>query len=82
MGVINGTLIFEDTEDKQNFADIIQMHYQAKARQAPGQSDATPLAAFPEHVLPYLVHSLAHLSCPDVNECKDVKAFEPIYQLV
>ncbi|KAJ8760192.1 hypothetical protein K2173_011048 [Erythroxylum novogranatense] len=67
-------------EDKQNFADIIQMHYQAKARQAPGQSDATPLAPFPEHVLPYLVHSLAHLSCPDVDECKDVKAFEPIYR--
>ncbi|KAJ8770477.1 hypothetical protein K2173_017968 [Erythroxylum novogranatense] len=67
-------------EEKQNLVDIIQMHHQAKARQPPVQSDATPVSPYPEHILPYLVHSLAHLSCPCVDEWKDVKAFEPIYR--
>ncbi|CAI0440273.1 unnamed protein product [Linum tenue] len=67
-------------EEKQNLVDIIQMHYQAKARQMTLQNDASPLTAFPEYILPHVVHSLAHISCPDVDECKDVKAFEPIYR--
>ncbi|KAK9051851.1 hypothetical protein SSX86_028479 [Deinandra increscens subsp. villosa] len=35
----------------------------------------------PEYILPYLVHALAHHpSCPNVDECKDIKAYEPIYR--
>ncbi|CAL1352064.1 unnamed protein product [Linum trigynum] len=67
-------------EEKQNLVDIIQMHLQAKARQVSLQNDASPLTAFPEYILPHVVHSLAHISCPDVDECKEVKAFEPIYR--
>ncbi|KAF2288817.1 hypothetical protein GH714_015036 [Hevea brasiliensis] len=66
--------------EKQNLADIIQMHYQAKARQLSVQSDANTSAAYPEYILPYLVHALAHHSCPDIDECKDVKSYEPIYR--
>ncbi|CAN1177240.1 Sister chromatid cohesion protein PDS5 homolog A [Linum perenne] len=67
-------------EEKQNLVDIIQMHCQSKARQVSLQSDASPSTAFPESILPYVVHSLAHISCPDIDECKDVKAYEPIYR--
>ena len=65
-------------QDKHNLGDIIQMYHQAKARQLSTQSDASSLV-YPEFILPYLVHALAHHSCPDIDECKDVKAFEPIY---
>ncbi|CAN0890858.1 Sister chromatid cohesion protein PDS5 homolog A [Linum grandiflorum] len=67
-------------EEKQNLVDIIQMHCQSKPRQVSLQSDASPLTTFPESILPYVVHSLAHISCPDIDECKDVKAYEPIYR--
>ena len=56
------------------------MHHQAKARQLSMQSEANPMAAYPEYIIPYLVHALAHHSCPDVDECKDVKAYELIYR--
>jgi sister-chromatid-cohesion protein PDS5 len=46
------------------------------------QSDANPLSVYPEYILPYLVHALAHQSCPNVDECKDIKAFEPIYRYI
>ncbi|KAI3765368.1 hypothetical protein L2E82_15400 [Cichorium intybus] len=33
------------------------------------------------YILPYFVHALAHHpSCPNIDECKDVKAYEPIYR--
>lgn len=67
-------------QDKQNLADIIQMHYQVKARQISMQSDANSLTTYPEYILPYLVHALAHNSCPDVDECKDVGAYDNIYR--
>ncbi|GLU20621.1 hypothetical protein SLE2022_368110 [Rubroshorea leprosula] len=67
-------------EEKQNLADIIQMYQQTKARQISLQSDANSSSAYPEYILPYLVHTLAHHSCPDIDECKDVKAFELIYR--
>ncbi|CAK7323338.1 unnamed protein product [Dovyalis caffra] len=73
------SLDFEEQE-KQNLADIIQMHQQTKTRQISVQTDANPLAVYPEYILPYLVNFLAHQSCPNVNECKDVQAFEPIYR--
>uniref|UniRef100_A0A2P2LSP3 Uncharacterized protein MANES_08G068700 n=1 Tax=Rhizophora mucronata TaxID=61149 RepID=A0A2P2LSP3_RHIMU len=77
---ITGASPVDFEEEKQNLADIIQMHYQAKSRQLPVQSDANPVATYPEYILPYLVHALAHHLCPCVDECKDVKAFEPIYR--
>ncbi|KAL5574829.1 hypothetical protein UlMin_016528 [Ulmus minor] len=67
-------------EEKQNLADIIQMYHQTKARQHNIQNDANSLTAYPEYLLPYLVHALAHHSCPNVDECKDVKAFELLYR--
>ncbi|XP_027920522.1 sister chromatid cohesion protein PDS5 homolog A-like isoform X2 [Vigna unguiculata] len=67
-------------EDKQNLADIIQMHHQLKARQLSSQSDANSLATYPEYILPYLVHTLAHNSCPDVDDCKEFGAYDDIYR--
>ncbi|KAG6695602.1 hypothetical protein I3843_09G106700 [Carya illinoinensis] len=67
-------------EEKQNLADIIQMYHQTKSRQSSMQSDGNSLTAYPEYILPYFVHALAHHSCPDIDECKDVKAFELIYR--
>ncbi|KAL2339290.1 hypothetical protein Fmac_013736 [Flemingia macrophylla] len=70
----------EFAEDKQNLADIIQMHHQLKARQLSVQSDANSSATYPEYILPYLVHALAHNLCPNVDECKDVGAYDDIYR--
>ncbi|KAJ4704111.1 sister chromatid cohesion protein PDS5-like A-like [Melia azedarach] len=67
-------------EEKQNLADIIQMHHQMKARQISMQSDSTSLTAYPEYIIPYVVHTFAHHSCPDIAECKDVKGFEQVYR--
>ncbi|XP_011002359.1 PREDICTED: sister chromatid cohesion protein PDS5 homolog A-B-like isoform X2 [Populus euphratica] len=75
-----GSKSLDFDEEKQNLADIIQMHQQARTRQVSVQSDANASAVYPEYIIPYLVHALAHQSCPNVNECKDVKAFEPIYR--
>ncbi|CAJ1941535.1 unnamed protein product [Sphenostylis stenocarpa] len=70
----------EFVEDKQNLADIIQMHHQLKARQLSVQTDANSLTTYPEYILPYLVHTLAHNSCPNVDECKDFEAYDDIYR--
>ncbi|RDX89521.1 Sister chromatid cohesion protein PDS5-like B, partial [Mucuna pruriens] len=70
----------EFTEDKQNLTDIIQMHHQLKARQLSVQSDANSMTTYPEYILPYLVHALACNSCPNVDECKDVGAYDNIYR--
>ncbi|XP_050367583.1 sister chromatid cohesion protein PDS5 homolog A [Argentina anserina] len=71
----------EFQEEKQNIADIIQMYHQTKARHLSIQSDVNSLTAYPEYILPYLVHALAHHCCPNIDEFKDdVKAFEPIYR--
>ena len=56
------------------------MHHQAKARQLSMQSETNSTTAYPEYILPYLVHALAHYSCPDVDECKDIKAYELVYR--
>ncbi|TYI64358.1 hypothetical protein E1A91_D09G082900v1 [Gossypium mustelinum] len=53
---------------------------EAKARLVSVQSDSNSSTAYPEYILPYLVHVLAHHSCPNTDECKDVKAFELIYR--
>ncbi|KAJ6304583.1 hypothetical protein OIU77_018274 [Salix suchowensis] len=77
---MTGSKPLDFEEEKQNLADIIQMLQQAKTRHVSVQSDVNPLAVYPEYILPYLVHALAHQSCPNVDECKDIKAFEPIYR--
>lgn len=69
-------------KEKQNLADIIQMYSQTKARQVSMQCDGNFLTAYPEYILPYLVHAVAHHSCPNTDECKDVKAFEQIYRYI
>ncbi|KAM7525318.1 hypothetical protein LguiA_015220 [Lonicera macranthoides] len=67
-------------EDKQNLGDIIQIFQQGKARQ-PALQDVNSPVVFPVYILPYMVHALAHHpSCPNVDESKDFKAFEPIYR--
>ncbi|XP_068463177.1 sister chromatid cohesion protein PDS5 homolog A-like isoform X2 [Phaseolus vulgaris] len=77
---IFGTKPNKFAEDKQNLADIIQMHQQLKARQLSAQSDANSLATYPEYILPYLVHTLAHNSCPSVDDCKEFGAYDDIYR--
>ncbi|XP_007026378.2 PREDICTED: sister chromatid cohesion protein PDS5 homolog A isoform X2 [Theobroma cacao] len=77
---ITGSKLLECDEEKQNLADIFQMCQQAKARQVAIQADTNSSTTYPEYILPYLVHALAHHSCPNTDECKDVKAFELIYR--
>ncbi|GAB4830723.1 hypothetical protein Ancab_004756 [Ancistrocladus abbreviatus] len=70
-------------EDKHNLADIVQMCRQLRMRQLSLQSDTNSPTPYPEYILPYLVHTLAHHpACPNVEECKDVKAFESIYRVL
>ncbi|GER48127.1 sister chromatid cohesion protein pds5 [Striga asiatica] len=70
---------FED--NKRYLDDIIQMCRQAKGRQISLQADAMSPSLYPEYILPYVVHSLAHHpSFPDTNECKDVKSYEPMFR--
>ncbi|KOM53264.1 hypothetical protein LR48_Vigan09g192300 [Vigna angularis] len=66
--------------DKQNLNDIIHMHHQTRAWQLSGQSDANSLTAYPEYILTYLVHALANLSCPNIDDCKTVEAYHNLYR--
>ncbi|GMJ14118.1 hypothetical protein like AT5G47690 [Hibiscus trionum] len=77
---VPGSKQLQFDEEKQNLADIFQMYQQAKVRQVAIQSDTSSSTSYPEYILPYLVHALAHHSCPNTDECKDVKAFELTYQ--
>eukprot|EP00268_Persea_americana_P056177 TRINITY_DN6598_c0_g1_i2.p1 TRINITY_DN6598_c0_g1~~TRINITY_DN6598_c0_g1_i2.p1 ORF type:complete len:1598 (+),score=356.34 TRINITY_DN6598_c0_g1_i2:124-4917(+) len=72
----------EFKENKHNLVEVVQMCQQVKARQLSMQRDANSSMAYPEFILAYLVHALAHHSCPDINECKEVQAFEQIYRQV
>ncbi|XP_071707442.1 sister chromatid cohesion protein PDS5 homolog A-like [Rutidosis leptorrhynchoides] len=55
-------------EENRNLSDIIQ-------------TSGTSPVIHAEYVLPYLIHALAHHpSCPNIDECKDAKAYEPIYR--
>lgn len=66
---------------KSNLSDVIQIYQQGKARQLSVQSEAITPVPYPEYILPYLVHALAHHSSfPNIDECKDVKVFEPTYR--
>ncbi|XP_010441422.1 PREDICTED: sister chromatid cohesion protein PDS5 homolog A isoform X6 [Camelina sativa] len=77
---ITGSNVLESEEEKHNLADIIQHSYQTKVRKISSQTDANSVSLHPHHILPYLVHALAHHSCPDVENCKDVKEYEMIYR--
>ncbi|XP_019095474.1 PREDICTED: sister chromatid cohesion protein PDS5 homolog A-like [Camelina sativa] len=77
---ITGSSVLESEEEKHNLADIIQHSYQTKVRKISSQTDANSVTLHPHHILPYLVHALAHHSCPDVENCKDVKEYEMIYR--
>ncbi|CAJ1962734.1 unnamed protein product [Sphenostylis stenocarpa] len=70
----------EFAEDKQNLDDIIHMHHQARAWQLSGQSDTNSLTTYPEYILAYLVHALANTSCPNIDECKTVEAYDNLYR--
>nr|XP_043610025.1 sister chromatid cohesion protein PDS5 homolog A isoform X2 [Erigeron canadensis] len=71
----------QKSEEYCNLNDIIQMCQQGKVRQLSMQSDGNSSVVHPEYMLPYLIHALAHHpSCPNVDECKDLKAYEPIYR--
>ncbi|KAI9123829.1 hypothetical protein K1719_005129 [Acacia pycnantha] len=67
----------EFAEGKQYLVDIIQMLQQTKARE---QSDVNSAVTYPEYILPYLVHALAHNSCPNIDECKEVETYDNIYR--
>nr|GEV61445.1 sister chromatid cohesion protein PDS5 homolog B-like isoform X1 [Tanacetum cinerariifolium] len=68
-------------EENQNLSNIIQMSLQGKTRQNIMQTDGNSSLVHSEFILPYIVHALAHHpSCPNIDECKDVKAYEPIYR--
>ncbi|KAK6932870.1 hypothetical protein RJ641_002494 [Dillenia turbinata] len=76
-----GTPGSEIEEEKNNLREIIQMCQQAKARHLSLHSDASPTMTYPEHMLAYWIHALAHhSSCPDIDNCKDVRAYETIYR--
>nr|VDC91099.1 unnamed protein product [Brassica rapa] len=77
---ITGSNVLVSEEEKQNLADIIQHSYQTKVRKVSAQTDANSVSPYPHSILPYLVHALAHHSCPDVEKCKDVKEYEMIYR--
>ncbi|MQM03150.1 hypothetical protein Taro_035926 [Colocasia esculenta] len=67
-------------EDQQNLVEIIQVCTQMKARQLSVQNDLNSLMSYPEYILAYLVHALAHHSgFPNINNYEDIEAFEKIY---
>ncbi|TVU11623.1 hypothetical protein EJB05_45218 [Eragrostis curvula] len=67
-------------EFKHNLIEVVQICQQVKMRQLSVQADMNLLTAYPEYILSYLVHVLAHdPSSPDIEEHENVKAFGPIY---
>ncbi|KAL6538568.1 hypothetical protein OROGR_012556 [Orobanche gracilis] len=68
-------------ENKRYLNDIIQMCRHGRGRQNSLQADTMSPSLYPEHILPYVVHSLAHHpSFPHIDQCKDVKLFEPMHR--
>ncbi|KAI3740872.1 hypothetical protein L2E82_31347 [Cichorium intybus] len=70
------------SEDNDNLSDIIQMCQQGKARQVSVQNDGNSSVVHTTgYILPFLIHALAHHPLfPNLDECKDLKAYEPIYR--
>ncbi|XP_071689759.1 sister chromatid cohesion protein PDS5 homolog A isoform X3 [Rutidosis leptorrhynchoides] len=70
-----------EKSENRNLNDIIQMCQQGKARQVSAQSDGNSSVVLPDYILPFLIHALAHHPAfPDIDECKDVKAYEPTFR--
>ncbi|KAL6546873.1 hypothetical protein OROMI_022594 [Orobanche minor] len=68
----------DSEENKRNLNDIIQM---CRGQQYSSQTDPNSPLLYPEYMLPYVVHSLAHHpSFPNVDECNDAKAYEAMYR--
>ncbi|XP_020598033.1 sister chromatid cohesion protein PDS5 homolog A [Phalaenopsis equestris] len=70
----------EYKEAKHFLLEVVQICQQLKLRQISMQNDVSSSVMYPESILVYLVHALAHHpSCPNINECTELSAFEPIY---
>ncbi|CAL9170887.1 unnamed protein product [Musa hybrid cultivar] len=70
----------EYEECKQYLLELMQICQQVKIRQLSAQSDMNSATTYPEYILAYVVHVLAHdPSCPNVDECMDVQAYETTY---
>ncbi|GER52831.1 sister chromatid cohesion protein pds5 [Striga asiatica] len=68
-------------ENKRNLNDIVQMFRQGRVQHYSSQADPNSPSLYPEHLLLYVVHSLAHHpSFPNIDECKDAKAYEAMYR--
>ncbi|XP_039118231.1 sister chromatid cohesion protein PDS5 homolog A isoform X1 [Dioscorea cayenensis subsp. rotundata] len=71
----------EVKEVKHNLLELIQICRQVKARQLSRQTDVSSVLPYPEHILVYLVHALVHHpSFPNMNDCKEIHAFDHIYR--
>ncbi|KAF8650467.1 hypothetical protein HU200_063832 [Digitaria exilis] len=67
-------------EFKCNLIEVVQIFQQVKLRQLSVQADMNLLTAYPEYIISFLVHGLAHdPSSPDIEEHENIKAFGPIY---
>ncbi|AQL03168.1 binding [Zea mays] len=67
-------------EFKYNLTEVVQICQQVKMRQLSVQADMNLLTAYPEYIISFLVHALAHdPSSPDIEEHENVKAFGPTY---
>jgi len=67
-------------EFKHNLIEVVQICQQVKMRQLSVQADMNLLTAYPEYIISFLVHGLAHdPSSPDIEDHENVKAFGPIY---
>ncbi|CAN6164252.1 unnamed protein product [Urochloa humidicola] len=67
-------------EFKHNLIEVVQICQQVKMRQLSVQADMNLLTAYPEYIISFLVHGLAHdPSSPDIEEHENVEAFGPIY---
>ncbi|EPS63564.1 hypothetical protein M569_11220, partial [Genlisea aurea] len=68
-------------ENKRNLSDIIQMCQPGKGRQISLLTDSVNPPIYPESILIYIIHSIAHHpSFPNADDCKDVKSYEAIYR--
>ncbi|KAL6909914.1 hypothetical protein ACP4OV_001573 [Aristida adscensionis] len=67
-------------EFKHNLIEVAQICQQVKMRQLSVQADMNLRTAYPEYMISYLVHALAHdPSSPDIEEHENFQAFGPIY---
>jgi sister chromatid cohesion protein PDS5 len=68
---------------KHNLHEVVQICQQVKMRQLSLQADMNLLVAYPEYILAYLIHALAHdPSCPKFEEGVEINVFGPTYWYV